>query len=153
MGKICSLILRVETIYSALLAVLTSAIVTLCTLGMSKWTVLGIACFFACVVFLIVLIPISHCYQDFYRKRISNNEVECQQKAVEDAIKSHYYHKEGRGKAIIIGCFIGLIFAIIGFLLCSFKCVYDNQHSLEKRLMDIERKLDSNILNEDSLRN
>lgn len=149
MKKIYCLILRFETIFSALLAVLTSAIVTLCTLGMSKWTVLGIVCFFACIVFLIILIPISHSYQVFYRKRISNNEVECQHKAVEDAVNSHFHNNEDRGKAIIIGCFAGLIFALAGFLFCSLKCVTDNQHSLEKRLMNIERKLDGNVLNED----
>lgn len=148
MRKIYSLILRIETIYSALLAVLTSAIVTLCTLGMRSWTVLGLACFFVCIVFLIVLIPISHSYQDFYRKRISNNEVECQQNAVEDTVKSHYHNKEERGKVIIIVCFTGLIFALTGFLFCSFKCVSENQYSLEKRLMNIERMLDRNVLNQ-----
>lgn len=146
--KLCSLILRVEVIYSALLAVLTSAIVTLCALGMSRWTVLCIICFFVCIIFLIILIPISHSYSDFFQKRISNNEDSCYNKAVEDVMKSHYRNNEVRGKSIVLCCFIGLILSLISFLFCSYKSVGNSNFSLENRIKSIENKLDSLKINE-----
>ncbi len=148
MDKLCSLILRVEVIYSALLAVLTSAIVTLCALEMSRWTVFCIICFFVCIIFLIVLIPISHSYSDFLRKRISNNEDSCYNKAVEDVMKLHYRNNEVRGKSIVLCFFICLILSLICFLFCSYKSVGNSNFSLENRLKSIENKLDSIKKNE-----
>lgn len=148
MDKLCSIILRVEVIYSALLAVLTSAIVALCALGMSRWTVLCIICFFVCITFLIILIPISHSYSDFFRKRISNNEDSCYNKAVEDVMKSHYRNNEVRGKSFVLCYFIGLILSLICFLFCSYKSIEDNNFSSENRLKSIENKLDSLKMNE-----
>lgn len=142
-NKLCSLIMRIETIYSALLAVLTSAIVTLCTLGMSRWTVFCLLCFIVCIIFLIILIPISRSYSDFYRKRISNNEDSCYNKAVEDAMMSHYRNNEVGGKRIVLCCFIGLLFSLAGFFFCSYKSVRNNNYSLENRLNNVENKLDS----------
>ena len=143
MKKLCSLILRIETIYSALLAVLTSAIVTLCTLGMSQWTVFCILCFFFCIIFLIILIPKSRSYSVFYRKRISNNEDSCYDKAVGDVIKFHYRNNDGRGKKRILGCFFGLILSLVAFIYCSLMSVGNSNYSIENRLNNIENKLDS----------
>lgn len=148
MNKFCSIILRIETIYSALLAVLTSAIVTLCTLGMGRWTVLCILCFVFCIIFLIVLIPKSHSYTDLFRKRISNNEDSCSNKAVEDVIKLHYRSNKGKGKSKIIFCFICLILSLTGFIFCSYKSVENSNYTLENRLKNIEKKLDSININE-----
>ncbi len=147
-NKFCSLILRIDTIYSALLAVLTSAIVTLCTLGMSQWTVLCIICFLFCIIFLIILIPISHSYSNFSQIRIRNNEDSCYGKAVEDVMKFHYRNHEEKGKRKVLCYFLGLFVTLICFLFCTYKSIGNSHFSLENRLKSIENKLDSLKVNE-----
>ncbi len=135
---IISLILRLEPVYSAMLAVLTSAVVSLCSSNMNCFTKYALPFFVGCVFLLILLLSQSKPYNERVLIMLSQHEDSPYTRALSVTLKSYHKGKEKLWKWIIIICFGGVLACTYFFSVYSLKSI---QYELNESRSDYRKPM------------
>lgn len=135
---IIGFILWLEPVYSAMLAVLTSAVVSLCSSNMNCFTKYALPFFVGCVFLLILLLSQSKPYNERVLIMLSQHEDSPYTRALSVTLKSYHKGKEKRWRWIIIICFVGVLACTYFFSVYSLKSI---QYELNESRSDYRKPM------------
>ena len=144
---IIGFVLRLEPVYSAMLAVLTSAVVSLCSFKMNCFTKYALIDFVGCVFLLILLLSQSKLYNERILIMLKQHEDSPYTRALRVIMEAYHKGKEKLWKWIIMISFGGLLACTYLFSANSLKSINyeldESQSGYQKPMAGLQSTIDS----------